>query len=84
MIARFTAATTRLPEQDYDKFKRYNAAAPPIFVMPDYRLSLREPFPAGLNDCYDTLIWVRDNAGVIEAGDGQGFTSETFDPVAIV
>ena len=29
---------------------------------PDYRLSTKDPFPAGFNDCYDTLLWVRDNA----------------------
>lgn len=29
---------------------------------PDYRLSQRDPFPAGFNDCYDVLLWVRDNA----------------------
>ncbi len=29
---------------------------------PDYRLSQRDPFPAGFNDCYDVLLWIRDNA----------------------
>lgn len=29
---------------------------------PDYRLSQKDPFPAGFNDCYDVLIWMRDNA----------------------
>ncbi|MCH9681331.1 MAG: alpha/beta hydrolase [Deltaproteobacteria bacterium] len=29
---------------------------------PDYRLSRTDPFPAGFNDCYDVLLWVRDNA----------------------
>ncbi len=29
---------------------------------PDYRLSQKDPFPAGFNDCYDDLLWVRDNA----------------------
>ncbi|MEM6697797.1 MAG: alpha/beta hydrolase, partial [Bacteroidota bacterium] len=31
-------------------------------VAPDYRLSQKDPFPAGFNDCYDTLLWMRDNA----------------------
>jgi len=33
-----------------------------VIVSPDYRLSQKDPFPAGFNDCYDTLLWVRDNA----------------------
>ena len=31
-------------------------------VAPDYRLSQKDPFPAGFNDCYDVLLWMRDNA----------------------
>jgi len=33
-----------------------------VIVAPDYRLSQKDPFPAGFNDSYDTLLWVRDNA----------------------
>ena len=29
---------------------------------PDYRLSQKDPFPAGFNDCYDVLLWMKDNA----------------------
>ncbi len=29
---------------------------------PDYRVSQKDPFPAGFNDCYDVLLWMRDNA----------------------
>ena len=41
-----------------DVMKRRKVA---IF-SPDYRLSQKDPFPAGFNDCYDVLVWVRDNA----------------------
>lgn len=41
-----------------DVLKRRKVA---IFA-PDYRLSQKDPFPAGFNDCYDVLIWMRDNA----------------------
>lgn len=41
-----------------DVLKRRKVA---IF-SPDYRLSQKDPFPAGFNDCYDVLVWMRDNA----------------------
>ena len=31
-------------------------------VAPDYRKSLEAPYPAGFNDCYDTLLWMKENA----------------------
>lgn len=36
-----------------------------VIVSPDYRVSQRDPFPAGFNDCYDVLLWVRDNADAL-------------------
>lgn len=33
-----------------------------VIVAPDYRLSHQHPFPAGFNDSYDVLLWMRDNA----------------------
>jgi acetyl esterase/lipase len=48
--------------------------------MPDYRLSLEAPYPAGLNDCYDALLWAKAHASklgvrddqIIIAGDSSG------------
>ena len=34
-----------------------------VVVSPDYRLSWRAPYPAALEDCYASLLWLRDNAG---------------------
>lgn len=31
-------------------------------IAPAYRLSIDHPFPAGFNDCYETLLWMKDNA----------------------
>ena len=51
-----------LPEQSLafygDLLKRRDVA----IIAPDYRLSRKDPYPAGFNDCYDTLLWMRDNA----------------------
>lgn len=34
---------------------------PCIIVAPKYRKALTEPYPAALNDCYDTLLWTKRN-----------------------
>lgn len=36
---------------------------PCVIVAPAYRNALVKPYPAALDDCYDTLLWMRDNAG---------------------
>lgn len=33
-----------------------------VVVAPDYRKSLEAPFPAAFDDCYDTLLWLKENA----------------------
>ena len=36
---------------------------PCVIVAPAYRNALVKPYPAALDDCYDTLLWMRDNDG---------------------
>lgn len=50
-----------LPEQAGDNIKRWTRHRSAIFVVPQYRRSLEAPYPAAIDDCYDTLLWVRDN-----------------------
>lgn len=33
-----------------------------VVVSPEYRLSGEAPYPAALDDCYEALLWMRDNA----------------------
>lgn len=44
-----------------DIIKRRNV----VVVAPAYRLSLKNPYPAGFNDCYDTLLWMKENANAL-------------------
>ncbi|GLQ16390.1 alpha/beta hydrolase [Maritalea porphyrae] len=50
------------PRQDIGLFSRLIDAAPCIIIAPHYRRSFQARYPAALEDCYDVLCWVRDNA----------------------
>ena len=41
-----------------DLVKVYGATV----ISPGYRLSFMKPYPAAINDCYDALIYLKDNA----------------------
>lgn len=45
---------------------------PCVIVAPAYRNALVKPYPAALDDCYDTLLWMRDNASELGI-DASGF-----------
>jgi len=53
------------PEQAADMLKGYIEKRPCVIVAPGYRNSQTKPYPAAFNDCYDTLLWIRDNADSI-------------------
>ncbi len=53
------------PEQVADVLKEFIAKRPCVIVAPGYRNSQTKPYPAAFNDCYDTLLWIRDNADII-------------------
>lgn len=50
-----------LPELDEFFIKRFVDLSGCVVVSPDYTLSLDKPYPAAFNDCYDSLLWLRDN-----------------------
>lgn len=50
------------PEQDSPFVRKLINATNCVAVLPDYRLSIDEPYPAALEDCYDTLIWMKEHA----------------------
>ncbi|MCG2631633.1 alpha/beta hydrolase [Bradyrhizobium sp. WYCCWR 13023] len=51
-----------VPEQFGSILKDFIDTEPCIIVAPDYRKAAQSPYPAAFNDCYDTLLWIRDHA----------------------
>lgn len=60
------------PEGADEVIKRFIDRRPCIVVAPDYRKAYDRPYPAGFQDCYDTLLWARDHAEHL------GCRSDTF------
>ena len=71
---------TGWPERHHAFYQRIMACRPCIIVAPSFRLSIEAPYPAGHDDCYDALLWARDNAetlggtadNIIVAGNSSG------------
>lgn len=69
-----------VPEMFIGMMRKFMEARPCVVIAPDYRLSVKAPFPAGFNDCYDTLLWMKENAAELNirsdkfiiAGDSAG------------
>ncbi|MCK5443456.1 MAG: alpha/beta hydrolase [Maribacter sp.] len=59
------------PEQVAEEFKKFIELRPCIIVAPDYRKSIKAPYPAAFDDCYDTLMWVNENADSLNAREGK-------------
>jgi acetyl esterase/lipase len=52
-----------LPEQDVPFANLFLAEDNCVMVLPDYTRSVDAPYPAALNDAYQTLVWMKKNAG---------------------
>jgi acetyl esterase/lipase len=55
------AFASGVPEGSMSVFRRLMEAANCVIVSPDYRLSLEAPYPAGVDDCYEALLWMKAN-----------------------
>ena len=51
-----------VPEQDFVFINRILSAIDAVILMPDYTLSVEKPYPKALTDCYDALLWLKENA----------------------
>lgn len=50
------------PEVSNGVIERFIKTRPCVVVATDYRKALDHPFPAGFNDCYDTLLWAQEHS----------------------
>lgn len=48
-----------------DRIVNFITVQDAVFVCPQYTLAVDKPFPAGHDDCYDTLLWAAENAEVL-------------------
>lgn len=56
------------PEFSIDIIEKYLKARPCVIVAPDYRKAMKEGYPAGFNDCYDSLLWLKENSQSLGIG----------------
>jgi len=45
-----------------DIIRQFIEKRPCVVIAPAYRKSLDAPYPAAFNDCYETLLWAKENA----------------------
>lgn len=53
---------TGSPEPFEGTIARFMQRRPCVVIAPAYRNALTKPYPAAFDDCYMTLLWVRDHA----------------------
>ncbi|QAA35290.1 alpha/beta hydrolase [Clostridium manihotivorum] len=59
------------PEQGGQIYKRLITERRCVVIAPDYRLSVDAPYPAALEDCYEVLLWMKNNAKELGIKDNQ-------------
>lgn len=60
-----------VPEMSHSLIELFVRERDCVVVAPEYRRSLEKPYPAALNDCYDTLVWIKENAENLGIRDDQ-------------
>lgn len=50
-----------IPEQDFSFIENFVLASGCVVVAPDYINSTDAPYPAAFNDCYLSLLWLKEN-----------------------
>ncbi len=63
------------PEQDLGSMQKFVLHNGAVVIAPDYTLSVVAPYPRGLEDCYDSLLWIQSNAQTIGVNKNQIFVA---------
>ncbi len=50
------------PEDELSLMQEFVEHDGSVVIAPDYTLSVVSPYPTALEECYDTLLWIHDNA----------------------
>jgi len=61
------------PEMDIGYMENLISSANCVIISPDYTLSTEKPYPAALEDCYEALVWLKENAPALGIRDDQLF-----------
>ncbi|MGB0921409.1 MAG: alpha/beta hydrolase [Alphaproteobacteria bacterium] len=59
------------PEMSAPAIQKFMAAHPCVIIAPAYCCSLEAPYPAAIDDCYDALLWTKENATSVGGRDDQ-------------
>jgi len=59
------------PEQFAPVYRMLLETRDCVVVAPDYRKSLEAPYPAAVNDCYGSLLWLKERAAELGVRDDQ-------------
>ena len=51
-----------IPEQSAGTYRKLMNTRPCVIIAPDYRLSIEAPYPAALNDAYQALCYMKNQA----------------------
>lgn len=62
------------PEQDFAFIQNFIDASGCVVVAPDYTNSTTAPYPAAFDDCYNALLWLKENGKKYGMRDDQIFT----------
>jgi len=62
-----------IPENDFRFYNLFIETANCVIVSPDYTLSIQKPYPAALEDCYEALMWMKENAATLGVNPEQLF-----------
>ena len=62
-------------EQEMGYAKAITENTNSIVILPDYTLSVEKPYPAALEDCYTTLLWMKEHASELGINPDQLFVA---------